>query len=460
MNLPALTNIRIIFHLLLSLIFITSAYTQDNFILNGQVIGEDSLVLQDVLVYSDSGASSITNEKGVFTLTLSEMDSVSLHFKYLGYEDKDTLMMLDGLSESFINISLTRSNFDLPEITISEKQVNLFDKKDWVILSFEIYESNFFLLALEDNKTYLYRATLNGIFTAKTEVDKASESLHLSALGGLHLIGKKKCQQIEFREGNLEFVNAYPRSKFDKLLSPALAKIGDTVIFEQYGVHNKSIQYFYYKNQEEVLLYNVYDEAATKGGHQYYKEIIQLYHRTVNTQDPNDIDYGMIRTNIISEGIWNGELVDLAISYGLMVKIMYYEHIVCSEINSSAFMIDDRIYIFDRTELELAVFNENLQLEKAITLDNKLWEKHKNNLLQDRVTQEVYLVSKKRKLSQFSLNKNLVHLDYVVQLPDLGYYERDVIVHNSSYYCISNYNGGSPFTKMSRFKLPMLTEKQ
>jgi len=410
----------------------------------GQVQSTTEEPLVNALITSSTGYSIISNAKGYYQLSIPKQDSLFLEVQFVGYETIDTLVFVSDSDSLNINFQLAPTVFDLPEITVQAVQQNLYERSNWVIIDYSIWNDQVILIALEGRKRWLYQYTLNGKLRKRERLQNKYADLHLSCLGGLHLISDDHGMELKWINNEVELQAPYDKQRFEDLIQTCLFKWDNRVLFKNWSNHNQQIDYFYYDQQEAISLYRTIDPEAIKLAQSQVNKIIGLYYRAVGNPNSGGILNAKIeKTNIIAEGWWDGDLIDLITpeDNGVMSAIMYYDNTLSRPLRSWEVVHQEQLLIFDFVQQKANLF-DRLSSSNYITLStnstDQIWKDDSDVFLQDAVSEKMYFLNSSFELFELLIKRKRIELKLIQQLEGKGNYQKKYYIHQNRIYFLAN----------------------
>ncbi|MEM8523962.1 MAG: carboxypeptidase-like regulatory domain-containing protein [Bacteroidota bacterium] len=431
-----------------------NVYAQQEIYIFGRVTSSKGEPLNGALITSLTGQSTISDSRAYYQLNILRKDSLSLKVQFVGYETLDTTVFPAGTDSLNINFQLTPALFDLPEITVEAAQQNLYERSNWVVIDYVIWHDQIILIALEGRKRWIYQYTLAGKLKKREQLSERYTDLHLSCLGGLHLIGESVVVELKWMDDEIALQNPYEKQKFESLLQACLFKWDNNVVFKNWSNHNQQVDYFYYVQQKAVPLYRSVNPQAIQLARAQFNKIIGLYYQAVgNPYSGGIINARIEKTNIIAEGLWDGDLFDLITpeNNGVMRAITHYENTLARPLCSWEAVHQGKLLIFDFVQQNVSLFNR-LSVSDRITLDTdaikQIWKNNSGDLLQNSANGKIYFLSNDFKLFQLQIKKRKMELELVQELTFQGNYPKNYCVYQDEIYFLGNVSSRSPQNKL------------
>lgn len=399
--------------LLLFVLSVNSVWSQTKIIgsvktVEGQPLSGASIVLNQV-------KGTVSDESGQYQIDVDkESQSVVIQFRMLGYATIDTVIT-DLKDFAVVDVMMDAVVFDQPTIVIQADRFDAFDQESWRILDIEMYKGKLLVLYLKAGDRILEMFTPEGISMQRSIVTESCNSIFVSCMGGLHLVGEERCVEYAVMGNRLSPQKEYARLMYDKSMAPCMQKKSDHIVLRYWSEHNKKAKFVKYQDQELTVLHEIYDELSATTAQSYYREIIGKYNFFTNNPKEGAIDEGIPRENIIVDGSWSGDLLELAINNDLHFMIAYYLGVEARPLDIEEIVWKDRLYIFDVVNEKVLRLGEEEKSTKEYNVPNWDWDK-KFELIIDNVVDQLYLFKNKRELYAVDFKDGICQLSMVDQL--------------------------------------------
>lgn len=339
-----------------------------------------------------------TDAKGRYELPLYDRSkAVNLYYSCIGYQDTVVSLTPKQLQRDSINISfrMRKMSYDLQEVGVSAYS-DFYRSQNLSNIS-DIAFAGDLVLVLENSKRRSSLTLLDseGNAIATTPFDGIYDDLYTDSFGNHILVGQDSCLQVYFDERETAipvstFTNGQYRDKIRKivfqfsdgyLLRNTAYEKRDFFVKE---FHGQAQTYSYIlKNdtlKQKHFLHHFIDWEAVEVCQSYLSEIYALYHKEVPEI-----------ANEILLGVWNGNLLNLAVTFGLHQKIAWYCQIQATEYHTTALKFDDFIQLIDLEKYEIVEVDKNFQVTGKRPLKVVSGEKYfKNQFLTDEATGKTY----------------------------------------------------------------------
>ena len=387
--------------LVIVLMFVTVAIYGQKHHLKGTVGATDGTPLVGASVAISESYGAVTDLIGEYDLILdATADSVQVQYRMLGYALLDTVLVYSD-KDINLDVVLTPISYEQPTIEITADGFNAFQNEQWRILDIDVHEGRLLILYLKGMSRYIELFSENGLSIQKSELKTPYREIFNSCMGGLHLVGEDRCVEVSMEADGLRPVKEYGRLMFDKSLTPCMYKNDEYTILKYWFNHNKKARYFKYQNEELTVLKEIFDELSASTAQSYYRDIISSYYYYTNNPQEGAIDLGIPRENIIVDGSWSGDLLELAINNDLHNQIAYFLNVEARPLKLKELSIDDTLYIFDVVNESVLMYHDSLDSIKTYSAPDYIWSKS-FELMIDAFDNTPYLLQDKQVLYELS----------------------------------------------------------
>ena len=393
---------------------------------------------------------AMSDENGFYSFSCQYVDSIKLAVKSLGYSKKEKIVKIGTLKKKYkIDFKLELRPVKLNEVQIEAKAISLFEKEDWNILDFLIEKDIIIVLARDIPNLYLYFFDINGKLLSREHLNSDYTRLFKSCSGGYHLIGEKYNLEFTYNDKKLKIIKKYTRKQFDDFLLPCVLKYHSNFIFKEFTQFNKRIRYFYYdKNKERKIIYEVFDKESAEYAQKDYFDIINLYYKTID--ESNDIESKKYYTNVIGDKDWNGDLDDLAITSDLMFKIMWFKNISLKEANAKIVEIDNKLYVLDFVDKKIVKVNINGRNE--IIADILIRKCKSPQIVTDMVDNKKYLICNNKDVFELNKENNKISLTKLYKIKSYFRFPRKIKIYNNEIFFLKYDNIKTTYNKIVKLK--------
>jgi len=431
------------FHLRLLCLLCLVVTVQNTSIAQKQLLGNltnsSFEAIEFATVQLDSNNYTSTDRNGFFSLSIpQEVSKVRLIIRALGHETIDTVINL-SYKKNYLKLQMTEKTFYLKEVEI-KPEFTVYDRKNWTIHDFVIDQDKIVVLYSWFKKRKLGVYNLVGESLQSYEIDNSYKSLEKSYLNTFLLLGKKEFIELAFEEGKLKEIGKNSIDFYETLIQGCIAEVNDALLFKKYSIHNKRVQYYTYNDAtKRTMVYEVFDLDGAIISQSYYNEIISLYKMEANSNGFNRID----------EGLWDGNMLDLAITVPLMRIISQFLHLELKEVKADEFLINDTLYVLSYID---EVFQQiDLKTNKAqkMTLSGFEWKSKNDHIVQDQLTKAVFLIKEEKNIYSFNNTLKNAGFEYRKVLNIKGSFpEKFVLSNNVLFYISYDYKNRSILNRL------------
>lgn len=336
----------------------------------GNITDSEGQALSGATIKYQSKLGTVADSRGNFHIKTKYQEMLALQIRFIGYKSVDTLIQLEAGIDHFIHIEMEVQLNMLPDIEITADYQNIFENYPFHIVDFTIAKGMIYILSKKGRTSYLSKAHINGTILEEHKLEGKFTQFHNSCLGGIILVGDNQCAELHELENKLFITNEFSIDYFNKYIIPCQIKHEEGLIFKSKTKHNKKIEYYKFeKDIEPALIYSIYDKDGARVAQSYYNEMIGQYYRESETSSLEDIDHGFDRENIIKDGTWNGDLLDLVISNKTQQRVVQYQSLGLTEVKSDIFVVNGEIYILDDHNSQILKMKNSLEIEWAADYD-------------------------------------------------------------------------------------------
>jgi len=380
------------YFLVLILAFASVALSAQVTTVRGEVKDVLGRIVPGVNVSLDSRTGTTTDLRGYYEIAAPAGDSVRIVFSHVGYHKVDTTIQTGKPGTVVVlHMKMVQESRGLEEVVVTEKYISLFERRDWTIIDFDVYEDRIVVLANEKRTPFLFNYNLDGRIVSKLKLDGEYEHVYKSCIGALHLVGEKTCHQISVADRVIDTFDTYPRTYFDTYIKPCVANNDLTVVHKNLTNLNKRIVYQSYSKlkQDPRIVYEVIDQDAYTVARGMLRAIVQAYYAEISSPSSNSIRAGFPSENIIEDGTWKGDLKDLIISNKLHRMVSYYLNVESKPISSDLAYVSDKYVVLDYLNKKMIELSAN-DLHTIRT--NGIGKLRKPTLIHDDKRQKYYIM--------------------------------------------------------------------
>lgn len=325
----------------ISILSFSSSFSQIKIF--GTVKNEEGKVIQGVNIYEEKqDKGTPTDENGVYEIELKK-DTVRLEFSHLGYLKKVMIIYPKDLKKKiFLNVTLKEKKEVLRPVEVNSSPIKtILNKDNLLIKDFDFFGDDLILLLKSPDRGYFLE--LRDEITEKTvkfSIPFRPKELEIDCFGNIQVLAKDSVYQVAIQDDQIHIADRFKMDDYEEFIRPCILENDSLYAFQYYGEHGKSIKYtlFPKDTNQQVDSIMIIDQVGFRVAAEYYIEIIQLYNGSVSYGD-----------NVISNGIWDGDMKDLNVSPKLNQMIGFYEHVLSKPNYSPIFTKNNEILIFDHT---------------------------------------------------------------------------------------------------------------
>ena len=310
-----------------------------------------------------------TDAQGHYELPLYDRSkAVNLYYSCIGYQDTVVSLTPRQLQLDSINISfrMRKMSYDLQEVGVtaysdfyrSPRGTNIAD----------IAFSGNQILVLENGKrnSTLRLCDLDGNDLASTDLEALYDELYIDAFGDYLLLSQDTCLQVCFNTaGKAVPVSSFTKDLFRDKIRKIVFEFNDAYLLRNtayekrdYYVkefHGQAQTYNYVLKNDSLkqrrFLYRFIDTVAVNVCQSYLNEIFAIY----NSEVPEN-------ENELVLGVWDGNLLRLAVNYKIHKRIGWYCQVLATEYHTIALKFNDFIQLVDLENFEIVEFDKDFQL--------------------------------------------------------------------------------------------------
>jgi hypothetical protein len=303
-----------------------------------------------------NGIFHSTNSKNTISIPVKSLDEIMV--RHENYEDY-SFQVSDGLkSNDTINkiIRLTPL-YDTLNIQVfdeftfsSSKYQNAFKNKDEFIIDYYPFPLNHFYVITRIKRNY-YVKIIDGIGESlmTKELSFKPEEIFLDAIGNFHLIEKDSVYQIYLNKDSIQLMNAITKESFEIELRNLLSLDENGAFHEDMSLHNQFYVIHRVIDKEVSDIYQSFDEEGFENASYHYNAAVNFYNATTPQKD-----------NIISMGIWDGDLMTLnSFNFKLLTMSVWSEKIASKPLNVKSFGLKNKIIVLDAIRDSIFQINNN-----------------------------------------------------------------------------------------------------
>ena len=314
----------------------------------------DDAAISSAHLTIDRNDHYISNNNGEIRIT-SNSQFLEVQISHIGYVKLDTTL---NIEQNYLHtLYLKPSSYSIDPITISDKQ-RLFEKTNWSITDFTYHEYGFVVTAKENSKKYIYLFDQDGVQILRSRTKFKHQSIiHGLKFGHYHLMGNNKGQEIMVSTDTIIFLNIEPLEKYEKTLHHYIYSNSNYTIAEEWAGHNKEFTLSVIDNKtfDRNPFYTSFDKENFIRSQSSYREILRQYHKDSYKANPL-AKPGDISDNIVQDGTWSGDLIDLLVTDTIQELYSDYKSLYTKEIAISTTVKGDQLFILDDHKRIMSIY--------------------------------------------------------------------------------------------------------
>ena len=401
-----------------------------------------------------------TDAKGHYELPLFDRsEAVNLYYSCIGYQDTVVSLTPRQLLRDSIDISfrMRKMSYDLQEVGVLAYS-DFYRSSNGTVIA-DIAFSDNIILVLENGKkgSTLRLLDLDGNTLASTGFEALYDELYIDAFGDLLLLGQDTCLLVCFdAAGKALPVSTFTKDLFRDKIQKVVFEFNDAYLLRNtayekrdYYVkefHGQAQTYNYVLKNDSLkqrhFLYRFIDTVAVNVCQSYLNEIFAVYNSLVPEKE-----------NELALGVWNGNLLRLAVNYKVHKRIGWYCQVLATEYHTIALKFEDFIQLVDLENLEIVEFDKSFQLSDKRPLTIVSGKNHfANRFLTDEATGKTYGVFVQNGINYLGLYDPKTGTVGMGQKASKKIYPGVFKVHGGYAYSVF-YDSGSNRGVMSRVKM-------
>lgn len=352
------------------------------------VADQDGQPLPGATVRVSPLLGTTTDKEGLYRLSVPKQ-AFALTASFIGYTTQTKAFYREDIQnlvgkEFKVHFKMEEAIETLPTANVSSRRLKkVYENKRQIIRDFELAGPYLLLLLQEKRTAFLSLQTEKGEVIDTMHLPFKAFHLHKGCTGAFHLAGHWEAIEISVEKDKLYHLKTYPVEAFEKNILPCQAATPDFILYKRHMDKLNQTSYFAVNRYtgHSTVLKEIKDWEKTEASKVYLNEIIADYYLHVGS-DPF--------FNVIEDGRWTGDLLDLAVNNQLMAKITYYDHIVTKAISTAAFQHEGNWVIFDHQNDSSFYFSPALEKTTTRPLSYPTEKGWKEALYQDQNTQRIY----------------------------------------------------------------------
>ena len=347
----------------------------------------------------DSNLLGVADEKGLAVFSLGKVKEIQVRsFFWENYSLKinplnkrDTLMEIIQLKEKINHLA---------EVKIDNSNRLFLNSSGHVMDYFPLGNQDFLVLRENKNKYSLQiESTLNPTKFRQNVFGKPL-ALYKDFSNNFHIKYKDSLLQLYFIGDSLVIIDKVYKEKINAFTS--ILNIDSSYMYREELLND--MQYYLLSKQQnksiggekkkKLPIYSKYDRANYQQILSYKREIISRYKCAISP-----------RSNIISLGVWTGNLLELISDTKAFEAYSFLRHVIRKPLKISSFSTSFGLITFDLDDDSLYYFSYNNSIDKSIKI--QFSEKKKDiSVIQNEVLDEFYILNE----VDYHVNVNKVNL--------------------------------------------------
>ena len=342
-----------------------------------------------------------TNAKGHYELPLYDRsEAVNLYYSCIGYQDTVVSLTTKQLQRDSINISfkMRRMSYDLQEVGVTASRDFYRSKKNRNIADVVFLDGKIYLLENKTKTSSMVVLDTDGVEQARKDYDQLFEKLYVDVFDDVILVGQDSCLQVYFDERDgIQQVSVFSRELYREKLLRIVCEFNGAYIIKT-EVHDKGLYWLKYNHgksqdfgyilkddpdKELHRLCGFLDTIGYMACQSQWMDIQWEYHQVM--AEENGID-------LINEGIWDGYLIRLGQTPGLLFKIQWYCAISAKkEYQITPLIFNDFLQFIALDNRQIVEIGPDFNIAKQQSLQITSGEKFfQNEFLTDAATGKTY----------------------------------------------------------------------
>ena len=404
------------------------------------------------------GTSS--DAKGRYELPLYDRSkAVNLYYSCIGYQDTVVSLTPKQLQRDSINISfrMKKMSYDLQEVGVTAHSDFYRSPRGTNIADIAFADGRILVLENRAKTSSLRLLDLNGNEMGVTDFDSFYDELYIDAFGDFLLLGQDSCLQVCFdAAGKALPVSTFTKDLFRDKIRKIVFEFNDAYLLRntayekrEYYVkefHGQAQTYNYVLKKDSLkqrrFLYRFIDTVAANVCQSYLNEIFAVYNSLVPEKE-----------NELALGVWNGNLLRLAVNYKVHKRIGWYCQVLATEYHTIALKFDDFIQLVDLENFEIVEFDKTFQLSNKRPLTIATGKNYfANQFLTDEATGKIYGLFVQNGINYLGCYDPTKGTVGMGQKASNNIYPRAFKVHNGYAYSVF-YDSGNNRGVISRMKI-------
>ena len=339
-----------------------------------------------------------TDAKGHYELPLFDRsETVNLYYSCIGYQDTVVSLTPKQLQHDSINVSfrMRKMSYDLQEVGVTDYSDFYRSGINRNIADMAFLDGKIYLLENRPKASSMVVLDTEGTEQARKDFDQLFERLHIDAFDDLILVGQDSCLQVylDEKQGILP-VSTFSREDYRNKIQKVVFEFSDAYLLRNtayekrdYFVkefHGQAQTYNYVLKNDSLkqrhFLYRFIDTVAVNVCQSYLNEIFAFYNSLVPEKE-----------NELALGVWNGNLLRLAVNEKVHKRIGWYCQMLATEYHTTALKFNGFIQLIDLEKYEIVEVGKDFQITANRPLKVVSGERYfKNQFLTDEATGNNY----------------------------------------------------------------------
>ena len=387
-----------------------------------------------------------TNTKGHYELLwFDKSQQIHLYYSCIGYQDTIVSLLPKQLQRDSINISfkMRKINYDLQEVGVTASRYFYRSGHNRNIADIIFLGDKMLVLENKPKTSSLRVLDLEGSALSSVDYDVLYESLFIDAFDNIILLGQDSCLQVVLDEHDSPTsVSTFSRELYRDKLARILFEFNGAYILKS-RIHDQGVYYYKYNHGKSQDFLYVLKDDPKKEQHPLYSfvdtvgylicqsalnSIIAEYQAYIQGQEGIDV---------IGLGIWDGYLVTLAETPGLMSQIQSYCHFLAKEYHILPLKFNDCIQFIDLDTRRLVEIDKEFQIASERELKILSGEEFfKREFLPDQATGKTYGLFVKDGVNYLGLYDTKAGTVRMGQKASKGVFPRVFKVHGGYAYSV------------------------
>lgn len=365
-------------HLLLFVLTYSISYSQT---LKTNIYTEEGLQIFDCNLFINKTKISPAIENNFYYIKVKEGDLFTIKHSNFEIENYSipSIQKNDTITHQFILHEKAKLLEEV--VVVGKRNVQFAGEFNENILDYLIEPTKKCMLLIKSIKNDYYLEFKNDTISRNYLLNIYPESLQLDFMGNIQLLSKDSAYQIWISKSQeIEFIDIISLKQYNKKIKPCIAKRNTNLFKEKILSQNQEYEVTFSNNLvTDSIIHHVCDTISATVAQEGYNEIIQLYNNTVPPE-----------TNLISLGIWDGNLSQLGETNVIVAKISW-QKVRSKPISCNAFGMLDYICVVNIYDSVLSKINYDGNLINIVSFDTK--ELKNIKIIYDYFYDKIYLTA-------------------------------------------------------------------